>query len=252
MNKAECAFQAEEFRSRFGIDNLAPIDIFALAKRIPNMTTVLYPLGENISGMSVKDPKFKLAAINSSQTYGRQRFTLAHELFHLFYDKEMDGTVICPSKVTSQSNVEKQADAFASYLLLPRLALKQEISKERPSAKQPTEETLRWLFRLEQRYEVSRACLLVRLEDEGVLSKDESLAFKSNIKNNARKLGFPTLLYERSSGSAAKCADGGYVSLISTLLGSDIISRGKAKEYLTDGFRDDIFVIELEEDDVYD
>lgn len=36
--------------------------------------------------MCVANDKVKLIAINSQMSYGRQRFSLAHEFYHLFFD----------------------------------------------------------------------------------------------------------------------------------------------------------------------
>lgn len=41
-------------------------------------------MSKNVSGICYKS--VRLIAINSSLSYGRVRFTLAHELYHLYYD----------------------------------------------------------------------------------------------------------------------------------------------------------------------
>ena len=252
VNRAECALLAEEFRARFNIDNLSPIDVFFVANQIPLLTTVLYPLSKSISGMSVKGEGFMLAAINSGQTYGRQRFTLGHELYHLFYDEGMQSTVVCPADATEQDEIEQQADAFASYLLLPRLALINEVRNRNLASINNGDELLQNLLEIEARYQVSHACLLLRLTEEGVIDARKAAPLKLNIKKNARRLGFSTRLYEPRNGYSAKQADGAYVSFVGELLGNETISRGKAKELLADAFRDDIFITEFDEEAPYD
>ncbi|MEF2655718.1 MAG: ImmA/IrrE family metallo-endopeptidase [Eggerthellaceae bacterium] len=252
IDKMKCTVLAEELRAHFNVNNLAPIDVFALSRTVPHLSTVLFPFGQAISGLCIKNERYSLVAINSTQTYGRQRFTLAHELYHLYFDKQ-SGTIICPSDSSRASNIEREADSFASFFLLPRLALKNElvihgISKDTPM----NDGLLKGIFEIEQKYEISRGALLVRLEDEEAITPQQKTWLSSDIKRNARRLGFSTSLYERRQGSDAKKADGYYLDLISDLLANNVISRGKAKELLSDGFRDDIHVIELEGDDILD
>lgn len=250
--KMRCASLSEELRADFNIDNLSAIDVFALARTIPKLSILLFPLGESISGLCVKQPDYSLIAINSGQTYGRQRFTLAHELFHLYFD-EQTGTIICPSNALKASNVERDADSFASFFLMPRLALKRELRNRDISPTRPLDdELLRSIIELEQKYCMSRSALLVRLEDEQAISREQKEWLSHDVKKNAFRLGFSAALYNRSQGESTKQTSGYYVDLTGELLANGAISRGKAREYLSDGFRNDIHVVELEGDDVLD
>lgn len=252
IDKMRCAILAEELRAQFNSGNLSPIDVFRLAQNVPRLSVVLYPLGKSISGLCIKHSEFSLIAINSEQTYGRQRFTLSHELFHLYYDQQSN-TVICPSKTSIKNDIEREADSFASFLLLPRLALINEIrNKQLSPANALDDDFLRKIIEIEQRYEISRGALLVRLEDEKAISAEQNDWLKINIKKNARRLGFSTTLYSNRQGSGAKTTDGYYIDLVADLLAGNAISRGKAKELLADGFRDDIYVTELEGDEIFD
>ena len=82
IDKLELSTKAQELREKLGEDANSPIDIFSLANQIEGLTLVYYPLGKNISGMCVRDSEVRLIAINSTMSYGRQRFSLAHELYH--------------------------------------------------------------------------------------------------------------------------------------------------------------------------
>ncbi len=86
MDKMDLRTRAERIRRQFGEDLSSPIDIFSLVKGIDRLTLVFYPLGQNISGACIKRSASMGIALNSVMTLGRQRFTLAHELYHLFYD----------------------------------------------------------------------------------------------------------------------------------------------------------------------
>ena len=94
IDKLELSTKAQELREKLGEDANSPIDIFSLANQIEGLTLVYYPLGKNISGMCVRDSEVRLIAINSTMSYGRQRFSLAHELYHLYFDNE-NGFDIC-------------------------------------------------------------------------------------------------------------------------------------------------------------
>ena len=86
IDRLDLNTKAEDLRERLGEDVNSPVDIFSLACQVDQLTLVYYPLGENISGMCVANDKVKLIAINSQMSYGRQRFSLAHEFYHLFFD----------------------------------------------------------------------------------------------------------------------------------------------------------------------
>ena len=90
IDYADLMTKAERLRKQFGEDNNSPIDIFSLAQGIETLTIVYYPLGNKISGMCIKGTEERCTiALNSSMTLGRQRFSLAHEFYNLFYDNNM-------------------------------------------------------------------------------------------------------------------------------------------------------------------
>ena len=72
-NIKEIDDMAVYLRKEFDEEGLSPIDIFSIAKVIPDLTIVFYPLGSNISGMCIKGRKTNLIAINSGMSVGRQR-----------------------------------------------------------------------------------------------------------------------------------------------------------------------------------
>ena len=86
-DKLEINTKAQELREMLGEDANSPLDIFALVSQIEGLTLVFYPLGENISGMCMKDEGVRLIAINSTMSYGRQRFTLACLRIHRFHPR---------------------------------------------------------------------------------------------------------------------------------------------------------------------
>ena len=122
IDKMDLSNKASNLRKRLGEDGETPVDVFKLVQKIDNFTLVFYPLGSNISGVSYKGETSNVIAINSDMSIGRQRFSLAHELYHLYFD---DSTVnaVSPIMIGSNDENEKKADQFASYFLIPSSSL---------------------------------------------------------------------------------------------------------------------------------
>ena len=250
--KEDAARLAEELRADFGKDNLSPIDVLACTREVARLTTVAYPLGDSVSGMCVKHEDFSLIAYNSSQTLGRRRFTIAHELYHLFYDDE--AATICPKSTRRYDEAEWMADTFASHFLLPYHALRNELRARgvAPGKSTGSELLLAAVTGIEQKFGLSRLALLVRLQDEGVVDAGQKEELSRDVKASARRLGYPTALYEPRRGTSARMADGDYIERVTSLFGTGALSQGKAEELLADGFRDDIFIETFEEGELVD
>lgn len=79
--KIELNGEAINLRKKFGKDSNSPIDIFSLIHNNDDLTIVFYPMSNRMSGICIRDVENKNIGINSNSTYGRQRFTIAHELY---------------------------------------------------------------------------------------------------------------------------------------------------------------------------
>ena len=53
-DKATLLTRALQLRKEFGEDSNSPIDIFSLVQNIEKLSLVFFPMGENLSGMSIK------------------------------------------------------------------------------------------------------------------------------------------------------------------------------------------------------
>ena len=77
---------AKKFRADNDISLTEAINLKSLLRKL-NILTVFRPLSGNFCGMSLISPaKLKFILINSNDPKGRQHFTIAHELYHLFID----------------------------------------------------------------------------------------------------------------------------------------------------------------------
>ncbi|MFR3992586.1 MAG: ImmA/IrrE family metallo-endopeptidase [Angelakisella sp.] len=104
IDKMALLLKSQELRQHFGEDINSPTDIFALVTTIEKLTLVKYPMSDNLSGMCIKADGSRVIAINSKMSLGRQRFSLAHELYHLYYDENM--TAICSATMNTGSETE--------------------------------------------------------------------------------------------------------------------------------------------------
>lgn len=250
IDKMELSIKASQIRKKLGEDESSPIDIFALSQTIDSLTLMFYPLGKNISGACFKNSNSSIIAINSDMSLGRQRFSLAHELYHLFFDEDQSST-ICSSKIAGENENEKKADKFASYFLAPPTALYGAIQKRKSLTGKPL--SLGDIIRLEQHFGISHQAMLVRLSEEKEISVEDIDSMQSGIISAAARLGFDVSLYKPSPEDKKVQVLGHYIYQADNLLQADVISMGKYEELLLDAFRDDIvFGGEEEGGDVID
>lgn len=236
INKLELNALATELRVQLGEDERTPLDIYALVNQIENLTMVLYPLGEHISGMCIKDTKEKLIAINSTMSYGRQRFSIAHELYHLFYDNS-EGFSICAKKLAFGSEIEKVADQFASYFLAPYSTLRGLVHKIKEKRSMITYGDV---IALEQYFGMSHQAMLWRLVDDGYMTNREADTMRTGVMAVAKTLGYEEKLYLPTVSELQKRTYGSYIQKAEMLRNRNLISNGKYEELLLDAFRHDI------------
>ncbi len=223
-------------RKAFGEDAYSPIDIFTIVNgwREKAITIVYYPLSSRVSGMCTKIESDIVICINSGTSYGRQRFTLAHELYHILFENEMH-QVICDMNLWGdKSDSEKEADRFAAYLLMPYDALHQ-------YAEEKSKWELEDVIEAEQFFQISHQAMLLRLLEEGYLAKVQAEEFQNvRITAEAVKLGYGGELYKPASENRRYFTTGEYIRKVERLAEKERISNGKKEEMLLDAFRADI------------
>lgn len=239
LDKVSLLIKSQELRKRFGEDDKSPLDIFSLVATDERITLVRYPMSTHFSGMCIRSDTVRLIAINSTMTLGRQRFSLAHELFHLLYD--VNPTAICSTTIGSGSVIELMADQFASYLLIPPVSLQTDVAcllgkKGSVSHKISIDD----IVYLEQKYGVSRQAMLVRLVEDRIITKKEAETYKTNVITSARKLGYDCSLYYPSSEESKYGTFGCLIKQADAALSKKLISAGKYEEIMLESFRPDI------------
>ena len=137
-------------------------------------------LNNEMSGFVYIDPDANLATIGLNVHHSKtgQRFTLAHELGHIYLHKSAAGALHVdegdffvrfrgPSSVSDSAHDEREANAFAAKILMPRTFLERDFETGPDELSLSAEET--FLSELAGRYGVSRQALAFRLINLGLL-----------------------------------------------------------------------------------
>lgn len=250
MDQLDLERKANNLRRQLGKDAISPVDIFTLAFSIDYLSIVFYPMGEHLSGMCIKDRKNCVIAVNSAMTLGRQRFSMAHEFYHLFYDKEVL-TTICAKLIGEGREKEQEADQFASYFLMPPNALSKLIKQIKKSEKKGL--LLKDIVLIEQHFQVSRQAVLHRLVEEEELTQQEADLMRQNVTLSAINLGYQDTLYKPMSEEKQYGTYGYYIQQVDRVMKLGLISSGKYEELLLAAFREDLVYGEgLERGEVLD
>lgn len=249
--KIELNSEAITLRKEFGEDSNSPIDIFSLIHNNDDLTIIFYPMSSRMSGICIRDGKNKIIGVNSNSTYGRQRFTIAHELYHLFFHEDFKSVVCFTDLEMNKDPQEKEADMFASYFLAPYEALSYFIKNKLGKEKQ--ELNIEDVVKIEQNFGISRQAMLWRLVNDGYINHEKANFMKSGIITSAKRLGYDDQLYTPTPEDKQYATFGKYIKLAEELKDKDAISQGKYEEILLNGFRSDIvYGFDLEEEEVYD
>ncbi len=235
--KSRARNRAIETRIELGINSYEPIDadILKVLRKKEKISVIVTELKGSISGFFLRKEDICLIVINSSRSFGHQRFTAAHEYYHFKYDKGMNGKVCTINEYNDYYKNEVEANYFASYFLMPDESLKYYVDKRTKGNKL----NIRDLIYLENYFMVSHALMLVRLKLINIISEKEIELMKNGIIYKANKLGYDTALYKDTKEKGTLIYSD-YVELAEELLEKGSISYGKYEELLIDGNFEDI------------
>ena len=191
LTLSEAETLAAKFRYDNGLSQSEPINAKMLIRKL-NVTLVYRPLSESSYGISCKSATGKMfVLINSRSTRGRQHFTIAHELYHLYYDLNLVPHMCCGGPATGE---EKNANRFASALLMPREGVLSCVSGEEIASHDVNIATV---LRMEQLFGVSHSTLLIRLKDLGLITPARyEMLDRLPVKETAREWGYDSALFE--------------------------------------------------------
>jgi Zn-dependent peptidase ImmA (M78 family) len=157
---------AEEFRERYGLGESPIADVTMLVDEV-GVVVARMPLGgdeRSPEGCSAVDPETRAAyiLINSDKPRVRRRFTIAHELGHLALGHLHGGEVVVDETVGGRSPREREANAFAAGLLMPKGGVRGALGRlEERLGKQPR--PLDWIVWLAASFGVSDQAAAYRL-----------------------------------------------------------------------------------------
>ncbi|MEI6883546.1 MAG: ImmA/IrrE family metallo-endopeptidase [Bacteroidota bacterium] len=199
--KKEIERSALKFRGDSGYGPSDPIHLTSLLLK-RNVITLFRPLTGGLSGMAIKAPgDMRFMLINQTHIIGRQHFSIGHELYHLFIQKDFTSQQCSTALFENQTdNEEKNADMFAAFLLLPEQGIVDLIpNEERLHKNKIKAETI---FKIQQYFSLSINAVIYRLIELGYIDKSYYNKFAFEKKSIARKLGYDMALYE--AGNANK------------------------------------------------
>jgi Zn-dependent peptidase ImmA (M78 family) len=155
-----------------------PVEVEKIAKS-KGAEIVPYEMGNEMSGILVIKGNRAIIGINPSQSKVRQRFTIAHELGHyllhsnnnkeqkeqLFVDKDFIVKFRSKKTYSEQEMLhERQANAFAAALLMPKQFIFVELNKAQNQELSENE----LIEELARTFEVSVPAMTYRLSDLNV------------------------------------------------------------------------------------
>jgi Zn-dependent peptidase ImmA (M78 family) len=132
-------------------------------------------LDDDVSGFLLMNGRAVHIGYNESENKKRIRFTIAHEIAHyllhekkstLFIDKSEKVLFRNLSSSTGEISHEREANAFAAALLMPKKLILQEIQKVKTDNKEV------FIQKLSKKFDVSEQAITIRLNNLELIDYD--------------------------------------------------------------------------------
>jgi Zn-dependent peptidase ImmA (M78 family) len=168
-NPSKAEKRAVELVEEFDISQ-PPVPVEAIARRLDARLTYEAFEGD-VSGMLYREDDHAIIGVNSRNAPTRQRFTIAHEIGHLILHRGqpvfVDRFVLVNWRAGGSGREEREANAFAAELLMPRTLIETEIDRALSRRGSITPNQL--VAELSRRFQVSAEAMSYRLSNLGVL-----------------------------------------------------------------------------------
>jgi Zn-dependent peptidase ImmA (M78 family) len=157
--------KVEKLLKTTGVKKL-PVNIDKIARSL-ELEIEYQPYDEPFSGVLIRNGNEATIGVNSKHHEHRQRFTIAHEIGHYLFhqgDLMIDKTISINyrgNETVVDYQKEKEANLFASELLLPTKLLTKELKKFQIDLNDDDQ-----IKDLAQKYNVSQQALMIRLSRE--------------------------------------------------------------------------------------
>ena len=201
-------------------------------KYIKNLTVMWMPLNKEICGCCSKNEKDYLIILNSRHNTGKQNFTFAHELYHLFFD-DKDSWTICGK--SDNTEVELKANAFAYNLLIPEYSLYSYFKSNKITAWKEKD-----IILCAKEFNVDFETLLNKIENSLINYEIDLENKESNLVKIVKSMGIENELFEPTIESKDYYTLGSYIPLITESYEKKHIGNSKKEELLLSAFRYDI------------
>ncbi|MDR3286414.1 MAG: ImmA/IrrE family metallo-endopeptidase [Prevotellaceae bacterium] len=202
---SELAFFAQDFRDKNGLNEIESIRIKSILHK-NNILTIYRSLSSGFAGMCAiininTENKARFLLINSEHTIGKQHFTICHELYHLYFQKDFKHRICIDvgnfNKQTKDTD-EYDADLFAVNLLLPERGVWNMIPE---TERKKNKIQISTVISIEQYYASSHSALLFRLFNMNLIDEKYKEELSYGVKNIAQRLGYNTDLYEKGNNN---------------------------------------------------
>jgi len=187
---------ASEFRNKSNLGSSDPIEIKSLVQSL-KVLTVFKSIGDNFSGMAIKNGEHRFILVNSNNSIGRQHFTIIHELYHLFFQDSFKYMICNTGRFDHKNLIEYQADLFATYVLMPEEGILKRIPFKELEKKNKL--SLNTILDIEQYFSCSRFALLIRLSEMDLIDFNKYESYKENVIHSAIMNGYDTTLYKKGN-----------------------------------------------------
>lgn len=222
--------KALDARRRLGLGQNEPIDVIHVLRHLDGITVIHRPFEGSISGCFMRGSLAKVIVINSARSLGHQRFTMAHEYYHLLFESERSGGVCTTERFAARGSSESYADDFAANFLIPHGGLAEALYRLEYSTSRPLK--MADLIELEHLFGVSHRAMLVRLRHLGYITAAQVKQLDEGVIKESEALGYGSALYRPTDISEVQSP---YMRLAREALGRGLISKGKCRELMMEG-----------------
>lgn len=174
---------AQQLLKEMGIEK-APVDVFDIASRMNIF--VKFSVLNNLSGALIHPTSENVAGVllNSNQPESRIRFSLAHEVAHFYLDHYPDDLSAVSMMGRHVNPIEKDADNFASEILIPNHFLENEVMNLNCSEISEIE-----VYKLSDKFAASYSAMLYKLRNRNFISEQQYQTYsKFRVKDIKSKI----------------------------------------------------------------
>lgn len=211
----EVSFNAYKIRKELGIPQSGPIYSITNILERSGIIVLSFECADEIDGINGKVNDIPYIFFNcKNRTIERQRFTLIHETCHLFFNKSIEGR--------EENEVEKYINEVAGNVLIPNEDIYAIFGKTNRGI------TSYLRDEIAREYKIAPSCLLKRLLDTNVITKNYYSGYFKILNSNEGKKNERSLLdLNRDSEQPTLFSQQVYLALA-----DELITASRAAEFL--------------------